>query len=136
MVLEGLAPVSIEGVAKLAFGAQGDLWAMDNARLYRINGRTGEIVWKRDAWGSFLAVDGDTAALVSWGSLIVVTGDGKAHKLQSAIAHEVHAVKASHGRVYAMTGDGTARRLAALDLSTRSETFTNCLLACARERSP
>ncbi len=51
-----------------------------------------------------------------------MTGDGEAHKLESAIAHEVHAVKASHGRVYAMTGDGTARRLAALDLSSRRET--------------
>lgn len=122
VVLEGLAPVSIEGVAKLAFGAQGDLWAMDNARLYRIDGRTGALVWKRDTWGTFLALDGDTAALVSWGSLIVVTGDGEVHKLTSALALEVHAVKARDGRVYVMAGDGTARRLAALDLSSRSET--------------
>ncbi len=49
--LEGLAAVAIENVAKLAFGAQGDLWAMSNVSLYRIDGRTGAIVWKRNAWG-------------------------------------------------------------------------------------
>jgi hypothetical protein len=72
--------------------------------------------------GGFLAVDGDTAALVSWGAVKVVTGDGVAHEVATEIAQEVGAVKARDGRVYAVTGAQGNLSLAVIDLSTRRET--------------
>ncbi|MFO0626459.1 MAG: hypothetical protein U0325_12670 [Polyangiales bacterium] len=110
-------------VYALAFGDDGDLWALAASpdELVRYDGATGRVKWSAPKPpGDKLAVTGEVAVVARWGALAVYAPDGTVTSLPLAMDLPVTHLTARGGRAYALGADAPRRSLAVCDLTTRA----------------
>ncbi len=111
-------------VYALAFGDDGDLWALAVSpdEIIRFDGATGAVKWTAaNPPGRMLAVTGDSAVVARWGAIAYYDGNGTVDERKLALEDNVTHLVARDGKAYLLGASGTQRSLAICDVATREE---------------
>lgn len=122
VTFEGGASAALSGVSKLRFGAAGDLWALGDRGLSRIDGRSGAVIWTVDVGAELLDVEGDVAIAARWGRVARVSGDGDVRAEASRFEGAPSALRARGSKAWVVAEHQGERHLSVWDLGAMTET--------------
>ena len=111
-------------VHALAFGDDGDLWALavSPSELIRFDGATGAVKWTApNPPGQSLAVTRDVAIIARWGFIAYYDGAGALEERKLTLTFEVKHLVARGGKAYLLGAEGASRCLSICDVATREE---------------